>query len=965
IPSGDHVVIVSLLGMITQEIAVSAGTKISVVLEEASIELEEAVIVGYGQQKKKSVVGAITQASGDELRKSGGVTNLGAALTGKLPGVITYQSTGQPGEEDPKIIIRAQTSWNSSDPLILVDGVERDMSDVDISSVESLSVLKDASATAVYGVRGANGVILITTKRGKEGKANIQVRANSTMKIPSKLPEKYDSYGALSLLNKTIVNELDVNDASWDSYTPLDVIDKYRYPANDTEADRYPNVDWEDELLKDFCMSYNASVNVSGGTKFAKYFAAVDLLNEGDIFKIYDNGDGYKSGFAYNRVNVRSNLDFQLTKTTQFSSNLFGSNAVKKTPWNFSGSYPWLAIYKTAPDAMNVIYSNDMWGFCEPDDADQTNSVYELATSGLENQTTTKITSDFNLKQDLGFVTKGLSFEATYSYDNTFLEVDRGINNQYNNQNRMYVYPETGVETTKYEIVSSTNFDYINQVVWDTEAGSVSTGNTYRRQYYSMRLNYDRTLKKHHVTGLGLFSREKSCYGSNFSRFREDWVFRTTYSYNDKYLFEANGAYNGSEKFGPDYRFDFFPSLSLGWVMSEEEFMNNLSFVDMLKFRGSWGIIGDDSAGDRFLYADEWEYRGNSILGSKMGNTSLYTYYRQTQNGNPDISWETVEKRNLGLNYAFFDGLVVGSFDFFKDHRTNIIVGENGRAVASYLGGSVPDANIGEVKGQGYEFELRLNKMIGRNLRLWANINMNHAENEIIFADDPELMPDYQKSEGYSINQTHSYIDNGYLSTWDDVLGSSERSTYNDSKLVGDYNIVDYNGDGVIDSDDAVPYKYSSTPQNTYSTTLGAYWKGLNFSFQFYGVKNVSRNVNFPTFNGTTHNAYVEGSYWRVGEGGDVPMPRYNTTQGTEASGTRYYYDGSYLRLKTAELGYTFTDGWVNRVGMKSCKLYLSGNKLFLWTDMPDDRESNFSGGSSTGAYPTFKRVTLGVDITF
>ncbi len=965
VPKDAKTLVISFIGMQTQEVDITTVFEINIMLKSETELLEDVIIVGYGQQKKESIVGAITQTTGKVLERAGGVTNVGAALTGQLPGVITYTSSGQPGEEDPKIIIRAQTSWNSSDPLVLVDGIERSMSDVDISSVERISVLKDASATAVYGVRGANGVILITTKRGKEGKADIQVRANATMKIPSKLPEKYDSYDMLLVRNQAIVNELDIYEDSWDSYTPLDIINKYRNPANLEEAERYANVDWADELLKDFAMSYNASVNVAGGTKFVKYFAAVDFLNEGDIFKTIDNGEGYNAGFAYNRVNVRSNLDFQLTKTTQFSSNLFGTNGVQKTPWDFSGSYPWYAIYNTAPDAMLPVYSDGTWGFYYPHDADQTNSVYQLANNGVEKKTTTKITTDFSLKQDLDFVTKGLTFEGTYSYDNTFKEVDRGINNLYNVQQQKWIDPDTGEVYYKQPIESSTQFDYTNQIEWTTEAGAVETGSTFRRQYYSMRLNYARDFGKHAVSALGLFSREKSATGNNFSRFREDWVVRATYGYDSRYLFEVNGAYNGSEKFGPDYRFDLFPSVSAGWVLSEESFMKSLSFIDMFKIRGSWGIIGDDAAGDRWLYADQWEYDGSTILGTTSSNESPYTYYRQTQTGNPDISWETVEKRNIGIDYSFLDGLVAGSFDYFNDHRTDIIVDEGSRAVSSYLGGSVPTANLGEVKSHGYELEVRLSRSIKQDLRLWANINMTHATNKVIFADDPELSPDYQKTAGYSIGQTTSYINDGYLSTWDDVYGSTERANYNSNKLVGDYNIIDYNGDGVIDTDDKVPYEYSTTPQNTYSTTVGVDWKGLNFSLQFYGVSNVTREVNFPTFEDGDNNAYVEGTYWTVADGGDVPMPRYNTIQDDSSDGTRYWYDGSYLRLKTAELGYTFRKGWIDRLGMKSCKFYLSGNNLYLWTDMPDDRESNYSGSSTTGAYPTFKRVTFGVDITF
>jgi len=913
------------------------------------------------------VVGSITQTTGEVLQRTGGVTNLGAALTGQLPGVVTYSSTGQPGSEDPNIIIRTQTTWNNSSPLILVDGIERSMNDVDISSVDRVSVLKDASATAVYGVRGANGVILITTKRGKEGKASIQVRANSTMKMPSKLPAKYDSYDALMLRNRSIERELALSPASWDAYRPVGIIDKYRNPADLTEAERYPNVNWEDILFKDYAMAYNASVNVSGGTKLVKYFAAVDFLNEGDLFETVDNQQGYDPGFNFNRINVRSNLDFQLTNTTTFSTNLFGSNGVQQTPWRFDGNGPWTAAYQTAPDAMLPYYtSTGTWGYFHPQDAAQANSLYHLARSGRESRTQTKITTDFRLEQDLKALTEGLRFEVLYSNDNTFREVERGISDQsFKTTQRMWVDPIDGQIFYELPVDASTQLDFVDQRMWNTNPGFVKTDDTFRRQYYSARLNYARDFGEHNVTFLGMFSRERHALGNEFPHFREDWVFRSTYAYKGKYLFEANGAYNGSEKYGPKNRFAFFPSLSAGWLLSREDFMQSLDFIDMFKIRGSWGRIGDDSGGQRFLYVDQWTYGGRALLGLNATNESPYVYFRNTRTGNPDIAWESVEKKNIGVDYSFLQGLVSGSFDYFTDHRTDIVIGGGNRAIPSFFGAAIPQANLGEVKGSGYEVELNLYKQLNPNLSLWASMNFTNAKNEVVFGDDPELYPDYQKGVGYVIGQTVSYIDAGYLSSWDDVYGSTVRQVNNATKIAGDYNIVDFNGDGRIDDLDRAPYQYSTIPQKTYSATVGLNWKGLNFSMQFYGVSNVSREVHFPTFFETKNNAYKEGSYWTVDGGGDFPLPRWLAVKGNEANGTRYWYDGSYVRLKTAEIGYTFSDGWINRMGMSSCKIYLSGNNLLLWTDMPDDREANFGTGSRAGTYPTMRRFTFGFDITF
>ena len=324
VPNAKSVLVISFIGMIPQEVVANSSSRLKITLADNAEQLEEVVVVGYGQQKKASVVGAITQTSGKVLERAGGVSDIGAALTGNLPGVITTASTGMPGEEQPKIVIRGVSSWNNSDPLILVDGIERPMNSVDISSVQSISVLKDASATAVYGVKGANGVILITTKRGNEGRAKIDIGVNMTTKMASKLPGKYDAYDALMLRNAAIENELGIAPESWNSILPVSEIEKYRSQSTLEEYERYPNVDWTDALFKNHAMSYNANINVSGGTKYVRYFAAVDYLHEGDLFREWDNKRGYNAGYGYNRVNARSNLDFNLTKTTVLRTNISG-----------------------------------------------------------------------------------------------------------------------------------------------------------------------------------------------------------------------------------------------------------------------------------------------------------------------------------------------------------------------------------------------------------------------------------------------------------------------------------------------------------------------------------------------------------------------------------------------------------------------------------------------------------------
>ncbi len=973
VPNDKAVLIVSYVGMKSREIKYSPNS-LKVALEDDAQMLDEMVVVGYGQQKKASVVGAITQTNGKVLQRTGGVSDLGSALTGNLPGVITTASTGMPGEEDPNIVIRGVGTWNDSSPLVLVDGVERPMSSVDINSVESISVLKDASATAVYGVKGANGVILITTKRGNEGKATISGGGSVALKTVSKLPNKLDSYDTYMLRNRAIVNELGISPDSWTDYLPQDIINKYRYPSSLEESEQYPNVDWDDWLFKNAAASENAYINVSGGTSFVKYYASIDYQHEGDLFKSYDNGHGFSTDYAYNRINMRSNLDFQLTKTTKFSVNLAGSYGVKHGPRVGYEYYIWDSAYNTSPAVMMPIYSDGSWGY---DPINQsTNSVYLMNTAGQNTRTTTRLNTDFTIEQDLSFWVKGLKAKASISWDNLFYEYNRGVSADDTFQ-RKYISQDG---TVSYESsTGSYGFDWYPEANWTTEGGTVDNSSTERNLYYTVQLDYARSFGKHNVTLMGLFSRQERTRGSIVPVRREDWAFRGTYNFADKYFVEYNGAYNGSDKFSNNYRFAFFNSGGLGYMISEEKFMNfSKKWLDMLKLRVSYGEIGNDSLGDeyddsqRWLYMTQWAYdEGSSINTGLYQSKSPYYWYRESTVGNEDVHWETMKKLNFGLDFSFLGGMFVGSVDVFRDYRSDILIAGSDRAIPSYFGGtlSAPYANLGKTRTRGYELELRFNKTLNHSgLHFWADVNMTHAISKVVFADDGDLLPDYQKSAGKTIGQAYSYVDSGFYNTMDQLYGSTEWSTLDEQKLPGGYFIIDYNGDGVIDIYDNIPYGYSGTPQNTYSGSFGIDWKGFSFFVQLYGVNNVSRQVVFTSFGQQNIIAYDDGkTLWSAGNtASEVPMPRWASSTNDYYYGSRYFYDGSYIRLKNVEIAYTFTKGWVKSLGISELKLYVNGNNLWTWTRMPDDRESNFAGTgwASQGAYPTVRRFNFGLKFT-
>lgn len=982
VPSENSTLVFTYVGMKTKEVKIGKKREFKLTLEDDNA-IGEVVVVGYGQQKKASVVGAITQTTGKVLERAGGVSDIGSALTGNLPGVITTSSSGMPGDEDPKIVIRGVSSWNSSDPLVLVDGIERPMSSVDIHSVQSISVLKDASATAVYGVKGANGVILITTKRGTEGKAKISASASSALKLVSKLPETYGSADALYYVNQAIKHELGLSPSSWGDIRSTDFINNYNAPAGSIDpetgllmSERYPDVDWQKELFKDYAMSYNANVNIAGGTKAVKYYAAIDYQHEGDLFREWKNNRGYTSGYGFNRINVRSNLDFQLTKTTTLKANLAGSHGIRKSPYGLDkGSWAetqlWQAAYSAPHDTFLPQYSDGVWGYFPKDEQGSPNSVTQLALHGEQATTTTRINTDFTLEQDLSFITKGLKASALVSWDNVFVEASRGVNDLDHAAQYKYIDPITGVVTYKQKPGGKNNFDFVETIAWKTDAGALNNNLTQRNLFYQAQLYWGRKFGQHDVTAMGVFNRSERATGSQFTNYREDWAFRTTYNYADRYMLEYNGAYNGSEKFSKDNRFAFFNSGAIGWNVANEKWFKPVAetkvfgrnLVDILKLRYSYGEIGEDNVWERWLYQTTWAYGGKTHLDStNPGNESIYTWYKEAKVGNPDIHWEKAIKQNFGIDYAFLGGLVAGSLEFFNEKRSDIMIAGSSRSVPFYFGASAPYMNKGRTKTTGYELEVRLKYDFANGIHAYANMNMTHAKNVVTEHDDPVMLPSYQKNVGYSIGQAKSYLDNGTAQSWDDVIAMTPHNTNDNQKLPGQYIITDFNGDGVIDTNDSAPYGYTGTPQNTYNATIGIDYKGFSIYAQFYGVTNVSRYVAFNSLpKSYLHTVFKEGAYWSPSTPDGIPSLRMNSTP-SYYEGTRFLYDGSFCRLKNLEVAYTWNGGWIKSLGLSMLKVYVNGNNLFLWTDMPDDRESNFAGTglASQGAYPTMKRINFG-----
>lgn len=1003
VPSEQSVLTFSFIGYTSQTITVGKQRTFSIALASDLTTLDEVVVVGYGVQKKESVVGAVTQATGDLVKSSVQGADLGNALTGTLPGLVTISTTGLPGgsgEDDDAAImyIRGQKTWNNAAPLVLVDGVERPLQNVNPHEIEKISVLKDASATAVFGVKGANGVILITTLRGKEGKPAFSLDMTATAKTVSRLPHLENSYTANRMKNFAILNELPVSESSWPSIVPnrwLELYKSQKYPYY------LPDVDWKEEFLNDYGYDNNLNLNVSGGTKFVKYFGALGYTHEGDIFKIKDYGQGYSPNFAFQRYNYRSNLDFDITSTTRFSANFSGyfSNSARPAGDKYRG---FSNLYSQPPDLWPAQYSDGVWGDYAGYDR-FANGILSFNFSGQNFTKTTNINTDFILDQKLDFITKGLSFNGKLSYDNTAVStgpnivgygrIAKWINPSIVDDSRLtdnmtsdqIAALESEYDTWKFppsetSITVPTGYNWMelpNQ--YSTEAGDNTQ--TYRNLYYQASLNYLRDFGKHSVSALALMSRQVQATGSNFPSYREDWVGRVTYNYDRRYMLEFNAAYNGSEKFAPKYRFGFFPSMAFGWVLSNEPFFTPFKkYVSTFKFRYSDGKVGSDEGTPRWLYVGDWNIRPNTQSGSsedvmRFGYPYLVNSYPIRYEGvipNPDIQWETAHKRDIGIETGFFKDMIKVNFDYFDEDRSNIFMSGSDIVLPAYFGAKPVSANLGRVKMHGWEFELNFTKTMANGLNFWFNHSWTYAKDIIIERGDPEIKPDYQKLAGYQIGQPRVSVNQtGHpMLTWNEIYNNVQGNN-NSEVLPGDLAQVDYNSDGIIDQNDNIPYGYPSRPQFTYAPSAGVSFKNLSANVRFYGVYNVEGEAG--TYAGTFSNQFsilyprdLERSW----------SPEYGLTSDAIQPGIRYKTSAhsgyiptsrAYLKLQHAEIGYNIMNNFVKKMGVSRLRVTLSGDNLALWSDMTEDLDADRPTvqTNTRRTYPKMRRYNIGLSLGF
>ena len=953
-------------------------------LEEDSKQLEEVVVVGYGVQKKVTSVGSITQTGGNELMKGGSVNSVSEALQGKLNGVVAINSSGMPGDNEVKMYIRGKSTWDNTDPLVLVDGIERNMNDVDMNEIESISVLKDASATAVYGVRGGNGVILITTKRGTDTAPVINFSANYTFKSPTTSMKLADHVTAMQAYNMAMAN-----DASWDKLIPQSTIDAWSraYAEGNYGAynDVFPYVNWWDELITGgFTQNYN--INIRGGTDYMKYFASAGYQGDGDIYDLKENDD-FDPRHTYKRYNWRSNFDFNFTKSTKLSINIAGSMGYRNK--SIDNDSPFNRILTESTSDHPIMYSDGNWG-----DDEEKNPVANMNLGGAKLRKTFQGWYDASLEQKLDFITKGLKVAAKVSYSSsstTNTDVYRGGGSADQalksivRYHRVYDYANPVVNTDgtiTYPMIEDKRLPTSESVplppgvtMWDGLDAYT------RRFYYEFSVAYNRSFNDHNVSALALVNRkiyderytENNTQYMRFPNYNEDWVGRVTYNWKERYLTEMNISYTGSEKFARGERFGLFPSFSLGWRLSEEPFIKKSigKVLTNAKFRYSWGKVGSDAGAKRWNYIQQFTSDGNITLGTDASGQIWGPLYHEGDVANLNSTWEKSTKQNLGIEIGLWNKLDI-TLDLFDEKRKDILMEPQ---TTSFITGAKFNAlNIGSTKNHGFELELHYNDKIGSDFRYHVGFTLASSENRVVFRDDPVNGPDHLKEAGKPIGHQNRYLAVGNYETIDDVFNNAQTGSINSvapgQVVPGDFIYIDFDSNGILNGQDKVAVDELNYPLHTYGLNLGFEWKGLSFSAMFYaptGVYKLVNSVYSASFKSGKINAQPDVmNAWtpETANTSGVRAPALHLTNDGAFNGTEStyrYQNFSYLRLKTMELGYNLPKKWLKTVGLKSLQVYVTGNNLLTWWG-GDDR---IDPEGEQAKYPILRSFTSGVRVSF
>jgi len=979
--------VVSYVGMQTQTIDVKErNTSVNIVLEENTKTLNEVVVVGYGTQKKEAITGSIASVGSKEITQSSS-TNLSTALSGKLSGLSALQNGGgQPGEDVSTIYLRGVSTLNGAQPLIMIDGVPRDdMDELDLNEVESVSILKDASATAVFGVRGANGVILITTKRGAEGKAKLDINAKQSYSSFTCEPQRVTSVEYMNLRNLALAN-----DGLQAAFSPA-VIAKYQNPLaglNPSDPNyaqeaqireyMYPNNDWYRMLIKPYTPQTNLSVNVSGGTKQVNYFINAGYIHQGGNLNIAPDLS-FNPAAMMDRFTFRSNLDYKITNSLSAYLNLGSYLENDNMPLSggmYGNSESWMmsdlmyqatSILPITPGPLTLPgFGVPAGKIVDPGYLDR--SAYEIMNGrGYQTDIYSRLYSTLGATWDLGAaITPGLSVKGMISFDSYGGTTTQGA-----------ITSELYLAHIDY---TTNTLSYAAKRVPGSPLSLSSLGaSTYYKIDLQGSINYNKTFGKHTFGGMILGQRDTwdATGGSSDNLIPYNMlgvVARASYNYDNRYFAEYDMGYNGSEQFAPSNRFGYFPAYSVGWVLTNENFLKNSEILTKLKLRASYGIVGNDQiSSTRFLYLDN-----NTMGGGYLPSLGLGQQVNLGLVGNPNIQWEIAKKRNIGVDFSLFKNLS-GSFDYFTEERSDILITRN--TVPNFLGvpgSDIPKANMGVVDNHGYEAELNYNLPINKNLSFRLKGNFSFARDIVKAADEVKRDGTYASqylTTGYPIGQCFGYkIDwkdhGGYWVSQDEIKNSGLVYQIGTPR-VGDFKYIDENHDGVINSKDEVPIGYSSVvPEIVYGFTFGTTYKTFDFSIFFQGVakysmyyqaQNVFDNIEQGTYYDYQMNSWTLARYQA---GAKITYPALSTQNGPNYNPNDFFImNRSYTRLKNIELGYTLPEQYLKSLGIHKLRIFVGGQNVCLWDCLRTKHIDPEQSGPLD--YPITKMWNLGLNVSF
>ena len=997
LPYAEAPLVFSYLGYQPQEIVPGAKKELTVLLQEDTKALQEVVVVGYTKQRKETMIGSVATITTKDLTQSP-TANINNALAGRLPGLIVNQyAGGEPGVDQSELFIRGKATYGNQSAIVIVDGIERDMSYLAPDEIETFTILKDASATAAYGIRGANGVIVITTKRGKAAeKATVNLKASIGINQPIGFPEYLGSADYATLYNEARLNDAKMTGADISSLNLFSqqAIDNFRRAKGDNSDGLGYDWDYYDFAFKPG-LQEDVSLSIRGGTDKVRYYVLANYFSQGGNYK-YSNAGEYDSQTKFTRYNFRSNIDININRYLSTRLDLGARITDRNAPGTTAGRL--MTICATQPPYLPILVEENAHpqneeyiqqnprGMLYGDNIYRYNLLGELSRTGYLNEKNTYLNGSFAMNLDMEFLTKGLKAEVMFSYD---ASEGRWINRKldtYKDGYREYpkyatfmpiegsdAYMAGGHYTGAYK--TGNKYD-IDQTIGNGFSHNASDGRT----YIQARLDYNRLFSnRHEVTAMLLANRGNRTVNNELAYHSQGITGRFAYYYNQKYLMEFNFGYNGSENFAPGKRYGFFPAGSIGWVVSEEEFMKKASWIDFLKVRASYGLVGSDNVSSRFpylaFYGGGSGYDFGNNFGTNVGGTS------EGNLANANLTWEKARKLNVGIDFTTLNQRLALTIDAFYEYRFDIITDMNSDGIMGYpdiVGKDAALQNLGEVSNRGVDIELSWNDKVGKDFRYYIRPNLTFSRNRLEYKAEVARKNSWRKETGKRLYENFVYVFDHFVADQEEADRLNKIGYQPWGQLIpGDVVYKDLDRDGVIDDEDRTAMGNPRSPELMFGIPFGFQYKNFDFSVLLQGATKSSILLNgaavfdFPQFEqdkiGRVKKMHLDRWTPETAATAKYPALHYGTHDNNKnGNSSLFLYDASYLRLKNVEIGYNVSPKLLRKFHVQQARIYVQGLNLLTFDKLGDvDIDPETKSGDGASWYPIQKVFNFGIDITF